>query len=405
MSGQLGIIGVMKKTPAPQEVSSSRSAKPVISLFTGAGGLDLAVEGRLNPKFGVAFNSPFRIAVATDYDPLSKETYLANFPDTPYLVGDIRDITTQALLQAGGIEVGEAGLVVGGPPCTPFSKSGFWLEEKRESRDPNASLLDEYVRVVREAMPEACILENVQGLTYKTHAPQLRRLLDELRDLGYNPQYKVLLAADYGVPQLRKRLIVVGRRDGKAFSFPPATHAGDSEHTKRKAGESLPHHVTTAFAFSGLESQPEDGEMVVGTYADLAASVPPGQNYLWHTPRGGGENAFEWRSRYWTFLLRLSPEKPSSTVQAQPGPWVGPFHWENVIGTDGAEVARRLRAPELLRLQTFPDDFVLKGTRADMQRQLGNAVPVSLGAVVVKALSKQQSGEDTTNEEGAKQAS
>ena len=99
---------------------------------------------------------------------------------------------------AAGLRPKEPVLLVGGPPCTPFSKSGFWLEQKRESRDPNASLLDEYVRVVREARPEAFILENVQGLTYKTHKAQFDRLLRGLGDLGYNPQWRVLLAADYG---------------------------------------------------------------------------------------------------------------------------------------------------------------------------------------------------------------
>ena len=145
------------------------------------------------------------------------------------ICADIRQTATSELLEAAGLAVGEAALVIGGPPCTPFSKSGFWLEEKRTSSDPNASLLDEYVRVVREARPEAFVLENVQGLTYRTHKAQFDRLLAALRELGYNPQWKVLLAADYGIPQLRRRVFVVGRRDGQRFYFPEATHSGWSE--------------------------------------------------------------------------------------------------------------------------------------------------------------------------------
>ena len=115
-------------------------------------------------------------------------------------------------MAAAGISVGDAALVIGGPPCTPFSKSGFWLEEKRESRDPDASLLDQFVRVVSDCQPEGVVLENVQALTYKTHSAQFARLLQGLEDAGYAVDFKVLIAADYGVPQLRRRVFVIGRR-------------------------------------------------------------------------------------------------------------------------------------------------------------------------------------------------
>lgn len=365
---------------------------PVVSLFSGAGGLDLAVEradaDALTPDD--PGGGLLRISVATDYNEPALQTLKSNFHGTKTVTGDIRGIRTEQILATAGLRAEEPVLVVGGPPCTPFSKSGFWLEQKRESRDPNASLLDEYVRVVRDARPEAFILENVQGLTYKTHKAQFERLLKGLSDLGYNPQWKVLLAADYGVPQLRRRVFVVGRRDGKIFEFPEPTHSGWSEHSRIVDDSKIP-HVTAAQAFASLPSlvrAPEE-EIVDGSYGELAAEIPPGQNYLWHTERYGGRNHFEWRSRYWTFLLRLDPNRPSTTLQAQPGPWVGPFHWENVRTSHGDERARRLRVNEMLRLMSFPDDFKIKGNRADVQRQLGNAVPLELGKVVVRALMTQ----------------
>lgn len=365
---------------------------PVVSLFSGAGGLDLAVErsdaepmATADPGHGL-----LRVAVATDYNAPALQTLKANFVDAATLTGDIRELSTEQILATGGLGSANPVLVVGGPPCTPFSKSGFWLEQKRESRDPNASLLDEYVRVVREARPEAFILENVQGLTYKTHKAQFDRLLKGLTELGYNPQWKVLLAADYGVPQLRRRVFVVGRRDGEKFEFPEPTHSGWSEHTRAFDTSKLP-HVTARQAFEGLPRliSASEEEIVDGNYGQLAAEVPAGQNYLWHTERYGGRNHFEWRSRYWTFLLRLDPNRPSTTLQAQPGPWVGPFHWENVRTASGEERARRLRVREMLRLMSFPDDFAISGTRADIQRQLGNAVPLELGKAVVRALMTQ----------------
>lgn len=365
---------------------------PVVSLFSGAGGLDLAVERAdaaplrmTDPGSGL-----LSVVAATDYNAPALETLSANFPDTKTVVGDIRQIPTEQLLGAGGLRSGEPVLLIGGPPCTPFSKSGFWLEQKRESRDPNASLLDEYVRVVRESRPEAFILENVQGLTYKTHKAQFDRLLRGLGELGYNPQWRVLLAADFGVPQLRRRVFVVGRRDGEQFVFPEPTHSGWSERDRRIDPSKIP-HVTARQAFDDLPpvGATYDDEVVEGQYGELAAEVPPGQNYLWHTNRYGGQDRFEWRSRYWTFLLRLDPDRPSSTLQAQPGPWVGPFHWENVQTASGQERARRLRVAEMVRLMSFPDDFLIGGTRADVQRQLGNAVPVELGKAVVRALVSQ----------------
>ncbi len=283
-------------------------ALPVVSLFSGAGGLDLAVErADAAPLDSADTGSGLaRVAVATDYNTPALETLASNFPNAQSLNGDIREMDSERLLAVAGLRRSEPVLVVGGPPCTPFSKSGFWLEQKRESRDPNASLLDEYVRVVRDTRPEAFILENVQGLTYRTHKAQFERLLHGLAELGYNPQWKVLLAADYGVPQLRRRVFVVGRRDGEKFEFPAPTHSGWSEHT-RIFDRSLVPHVTASQAFDGLTYNGEPDEFVAGQYGELAAEIPPGQNYLWHTNRYGGRDHFEWRSRYWTFLLRLDP--------------------------------------------------------------------------------------------------
>jgi DNA (cytosine-5)-methyltransferase 1 len=199
----------------------------------------------------------------------------------------------------------------------------------------------------------------------------------------------VLLAAEYGVPQLRRRVFVVGRRDGKPFKFPPITHSGVSERDRIVDQSKIPFVTAGQVIGDLLPGVPEPGEIVEGEFGELASEVPPGQNYLWHTDRYGGRNVFKWRSRYWTFLLRLDPDRPSTTLQAQPGPYVGPFHWENLDNGCGEKRARRLRIPEMRRLMTFPDDFQLAGSRADMQRQLGNAVPVKLGLVVVEALMAQ----------------
>src|SRR5581483_4332166 len=116
-----------------------------------------------------------------------------------------------------------------------------------------------------------------------------------------------------------------------------------------------------------------------GKWAALLPSIPEGQNYLWHTDRGGGLPLFGWRRRFWTFLLKLAKDRPSWTIQAQPGPAVGPFHWNS----------RRLSMRELCRLQTFPDDVELTGKRGSVQKQLGNAVPSLLAEVIGREIRKQ----------------
>ena len=119
-----------------------------------------------------------------------------------------------------------------------------------------------------------------------------------------------------------------------------------------------------------------------GKWADLLPSIPEGKNYLFHTDRDAGLPLFGWRRRYWSFLLKLAKRLPSWTIQAQPGPAIGPFHWSN----------RRLSHRELCRLQTFPDDVRILGNRISVQRQIGNAVPSLLGEVLGRAIRVQLLG-------------
>jgi DNA (cytosine-5)-methyltransferase 1 len=337
-----------------------------ISLFSGAGGLDLGAE-----------QAGFRTAAAVETNEDAADTMEKNFPDLSSQVirQSILEVPTRELLRAAGLKGRERPeLLIGGPPCTPFSKSGFWLEWKREGLDPDASLLQAYTRVLGEARPRAFILENVYALTYKNRAsrPAFQRLLREVDEAGYHCQWAVLNAADYGVPQLRPRLFVVGTPKGTPLpDLPEATHAGQWE--RRTSGGGGPPHVTAGEALTGLVAVAEPEEGVRDRWGHLLADIPPGGNYLYYTAeRGHPDPVFEWRSRYWSFLLKLSPDRPSPTIQAQPGPNVGPFHWES----------RRLRVPELRRLFTFPDDFSFVGRRASVQAQIGNAVPPFLAQQV-----------------------
>jgi DNA (cytosine-5)-methyltransferase 1 len=341
-----------------------------ISLFSGAGGLDLGAE-----------QAGYHVAAAVEVDRDAAHTMERNFPTlaSPVIRQDILGVPTREILRAAGLRGAERPeLLVGGPPCTPFSKSGFWLDWKRAGLDPAASLLQAYTRVLAEARPAAFVLENVYALTYANRAsrPAFERLLAEIDEAGYACGWAVLNAADYGVPQLRPRLFVVGAPKGTPVpELPRPTHGGRWE--RRHTGHPVRPHVTAGEALAGLEPAPEPEEHVNGRWGHLIPDIPAGDNYLFYTAkRGHPEPLFEWRSRYWSFLLKLSPDRPSPTIQAQPGPYVGPFHWEN----------RRLRIAELKRLFGFPDAFQLIGSRSSQQRQLGNAVAPGLARQVVAAV-------------------
>jgi DNA (cytosine-5)-methyltransferase 1 len=353
----------------------------VISLFTGAGGLDYGFEA-----------AGFCTAVALEMDRLCADTLMANRKEWPLIVDDIANVPTERMLRQASLEPGGADVLIGGPPCQPFSKSGFWATgEAGRLNDPRAATLKGYLRVLEEARPRAFLLENVEGLGFKGKDEGLRLVRNELDRINdrhgtaYRAFVQVLNAADFGVPQIRRRMFVIGARDGGSFRFPAITHCDPAG---PPAGMFSEPYRTAWDALDDVEEPASAALDVRGKWAALLPTIPEGQNYLWHTERGGGEPLFGWRRRYWSFLLKLAKGLPSWTIQAQPGPATGPFHWSN----------RRLSVREMARLQTFPDDVIIRGKYADAQRQLGNAVPSLLGEVLARAIRKQLLGHGLPSE-------
>jgi DNA (cytosine-5)-methyltransferase 1 len=346
------------------------SAK-VISLYTGVGGLDYGFEA-----------AGFETAVAVDLDPVACATLRQNRP-WPVIEGDITQVSSQMILGTAGLSAGEADVLIGGPPCQPFSKSGYWATgDARRLEDPRAGTLGQYLRVLRDALPKAFLLENVPGLAFagKSEGLELIRrgiaAINAASGTNYSLSVMALNAAAYGVPQMRERVVIVGAREGGEFRFPEPTH-----------GPGLEPYRTAWDALGDLPQDNADPSLrMTGKWADLLPSIPEGSNYLWHTPRGGGEPLFGWRTRYWSFLLKLAKDQPSWTIQAQPGPATGPFHWAN----------RKLSAQELGRLQTFPDGLRYECRRADVQRLVGNAVPSALAEVLAREIGGQLLGREAS---------
>ncbi|MCM0022143.1 MAG: DNA cytosine methyltransferase [Tagaea sp.] len=333
-------------------------ARTLISLYTGVGGLDFGFEA-----------AGFRTAVAVEWDRTACATIRLNRPRWAVIEGDIDSVDSDSILKTAGLRAGEADALIAGPPCQPFSKSGYWkLGDARRLDDPRANTLSAFLRVLRDARPKTFLLENVAGLAFKGKDEGLRFLVAGIAEVNrqagtnYSVNWASLNAAAFGVPQLRERVFLVGQRDGASFVFPNPDYGPAREAPLLDA---RPPYRTVWDAIGDLAEQDAGGLAVGGKWADLLPSIPEGRNYLHHTPRGEGLPLFGWRTRYWSFLLKLAKDHPSWTIQAQPGPATGPFHWLN----------RRLSDWELCRLQTFPDKILFNCGRTEIQRMVGNAVP------------------------------
>ncbi len=330
-----------------------------LSLFSGAGGLDLGLE-----------RAGFDINLCVEIDLAARETLKKNRPKWRLAEpGDVHQLSPKEILKQAGLRPRELVLLAGGPPCQPFSKAGYWATgDSGRLKDERSWTLNAYLALVEHALPETLILENVRGLAFNGKDEGLILLKSGLQAINkkakvaYTPYVLQINAADYGVPQLRERIFVVASREGKNFRLPEPMYG-----PKSTTGE--PYRTAwDAIGDLDVDTWPEDLG-VTGTWADLLPSIPEGHNYLWHTPKGGGMPLFGWRTRYWSFLLKLAKNRPSWTIQAQPGPATGPFHWRS----------RKLSVRELCRLQTFPDDYEITGSDRERRQQVGNAVPPALG--------------------------
>lgn len=367
---------------------SNRAPSPrplkTVSLFTGAGGMDYGFEA-----------AGFETVVAVEMDQDACATLRRNRA-FPVLERRIESIPSVELLAAGGLQRGGVDLLIGGPPCQPFSKSAYWSNgDTRRLNDPRANTLWEYMRFVEELQPAVFVLENVYGLGYEGKAEGLNllvRLTEEVNGragTNYRISKKLINTVEYGVPQIRERFFLVAHREGKTFRFPPPTHRRPDVDDPQVAlfGSTLLDPVTAWDAIGGMNPDSSEDLRVRGQWAELLPSIPEGENYLWHTKRKGGKPLFGWRSRYWSFLLKLAKAKPSWTIQAQPGPAIGPFHWDN----------RRLSVPEMAAIQTFPVGLTFVGSRVSVQRQIGNAVPSLVTEVLGREIRRQLFSQEITD--------
>lgn len=369
---------------------------PVIGLFSGVGGLEIG-----------CMQAGADVRLAVDNDARCCETLRANptFHNGLILQADVETLSGADLRKEAGVSRNDPLLIVGGPPCQAFSKNAYWTDPGADAAfrrarargrkaerpglpptrpDERRSLVEEFWRLVVEAAADAFLFENVPSIEH----PRFRTYLEQLLRAAENAKYRTVLvranAVQYGVPQKRQRIFVLGMR-GETPTTPEPTHA-----ESRTSGDLFllrPKTAGPALApFAGPQFF-EKEEVVKGRWAEHLQEVPPGWNYKAHTAWGGHPDpSFETETRFWQFLLKLHPDLPSWTIAASPGPWTGPFHWES----------RRLRTPEMAALQAFPPGYRFVGSRRERVRQIGNAVPPLLAEKMVAPLMHALAGEART---------
>lgn len=307
----------------------------VVSLFTGAGGLDLGFE-----------RAGFEVEICVDNDPESCKTLRRNRFEWPVFEGDIREFNPAPYEGAD--------VVVGGPPCQGFSSAG-----KGDPNDPRNFLWKEYFRVVEAVMPKALVIENVSGLKHQRNGDHLTGIMNSLEQLDYHFALGVLNAADFGVPQVRKRLFVIGMK-GFIPSLPlptVATHRTVSQAIDDLKGKYKP----------SINHEPNHhARHIVAKWRKLKP----------------GETDPNYRR------ARLYGDRPSHTIRAGGGYGPSGNHLAGFHPPIHHALPRQLTVREAARLQSFPDEWIFEGSKTAQGRQVGNAVPVLLGEAVAMHLSK-----------------
>jgi DNA (cytosine-5)-methyltransferase 1 len=371
--------------PAYQVESRNKNQPIALSFFSGAMGLDLGLE-----KAG------FDIRLACESNKYCRQTIVLNRPNSA-LLGDINNYSAEQILQAAQVSAQDVDLIVGGPPCQAFSTAG----KRKAFNDDRGNAFLKYIDLALGIRPRFIVIENVRGLLScpMDHRPHNQRgsefpdlSLDEmkggalnfvitlLRRAGYTCTFNLYNSANFGTPQTRERVVIICSRDGKEAPFLTPTHSENGSH-------GLPTWRSLRSALNGLEQHTHLNfpEKRLKYYRMLKAgqnwrALPPelqqealGKSYF----SGGGKTGF---------LRRLHWDKPSPTLVTHPA----------MPATDLAHPVedRPLSIQEYKRIQEFPDDWQLAGPLIEQYKQVGNAVPVSLGFAVGKLIRNLLNGND-----------
>ena len=361
-------------------VAGGYMGKPkLMSFFSGAFGLDIGLE-----------EAGFDVIWANEIEKDFVNTIKLNRPHVNVCQADMTELDPHKIMGELGLRVGELDLMAGGPPCQSFSTAGRRLS----INDPRGNLMLRYVQWIDIFRPKYFILENVKGLLSapikhtphadrdknwvptpeEAHGSALRLVLAEIEKIGYKVDYQLINTANYGVPQTRERVVMLGSRDGDLLKFPEPTHAKDG-------ANGLKPWVTLREALRGLSEKDSEHSSYSEARLKYIRQVPSGGNWrslpveIQEEAMGG---AYKSGGGKVGFYRRLSWGKPSPTVTTSPH--------QKATDMCHPEFDRPLSVSEYARIQQFPDSWKFYGGTSRKYKQIGNAVPVGLGRVLGKAI-------------------
>lgn len=362
-----------------------------IDLFCGCGGISKGLQ-----------MAGFNVLAGVDVEPKYIATFAHNFPDTQSLTWDLSKVSPQAFMNAVGLRAGELTLLAGGPPCQGFSKNV--PRKYRYLDDPNNLLIKTYLDYCEALQPRMVLMENVAEMKNGFERSYTEQVIERLNEEGYTVREVVLNAADYGVPQRRRRTFFMANRDNIAFEIPPQTHVNPT-----KLHDLLSSfHVNVWDAIGDLPSQPHNAphqkyvRYATAPFSDFQKIMRNGNTMLSnHTPRplkpiqyerlaalkaGQGlkdlPEHLKVKSGYSGAYGRLTKDMICPTITR----WVfhpGSGRWGHPVDI------RVLTIREAARIQGFPDDFEFVGSYTQQAGQVGNAVPPLLVKAIVESMMTQ----------------
>jgi DNA (cytosine-5)-methyltransferase 1 len=357
----------------------------IIDLFAGVGGL----------SYGFAKDDNFEIVAANEILPNMAKAYSLNHPAVKVYAKDIKDFSAGQIKKDLDINANDIDIVIGGPPCQAYSTLG-----KRLLDDPRGKLFSDYYRVLKEFNPKLFLFENVRGLVSMQEGKLLKNIISLFESLGYQVSHKLLNAADFGVPQIRERIILIGSKLKSGFAYPKPTHCLDIKKgdlfddslkpylTLEQAISDLPFIKTAQESFDYATKPQNEFQKMMRKNAPtklMDHNCPRNNEKLIKLmemlPDGGSPDdlPFELRptSGFKNTYCRLWWQRPATTITRN-------------LSTPSSSRCIHPKAPRPLttregaRLQCFPDDYKFYGSRTDKNLQVGNAVPPFLS----KALSR-----------------
>lgn len=334
----------------------------VIDCFCGAGGLSIGFE-----------RSGFEVAYAFDFAADTINTYKNNpkHHRGPAFVRDIHNVSKASIEADLGHELGVIDVIIGGPPC-----QGFSVQRRGENKDPRNELVLEYVRLVKEIRPRIFVMENVGGILSERGKPFVKALFENLTAAGYSIQQKKLLASDYGVPQDRTRVIIVGElTNGQNTTFEYPQKVLGPKKTVRDAISDLMDKDDTMVANhkSDKLSAINLRRIQAITEGQGRDSLPEDLQLECHKKNSG--------HRHLDTYGRMAWDQPAPTITARFDSFSRGRFGHPVLD-------RTITLREGARLQTFPDDFEFKGTKVEVAKQIGNAVPPLLAECIAAQVKK-----------------